>query len=340
MPIWEDMKRIANKYAEDHDTDFVVYFGDIGRPQDVFLIDRCRQRRRRKNLLLMLATRGGDPAVAYRIGRAFQRFYDLDRRSDTNGPDFTIFVPSMCKSAGTILATAASKLIISDFAELGPIEVQFRNPLEAGERISSLAPIQALDSLRAHSKSLFRQHFDQLRFDQTLAFSTKIASEVATSLTVGLLNPVYSQVDPIRLAEVERLLKISGEYTERLSDPQSSSNLKSGAVDRLLVGYPTHNFVIDRKEAGEIFKRIEEPDEALEEFLSDRLRWFAEFCLEDNESPFVSFLSDEPKEPEATGDEQPSGQDAEGEGQAEPEVREENGPNGTEEQNSADSASE
>ena len=265
----------------------------------------------------MLATRGGDASVAYRIGRALQRFYGTqERTSGDQGPEFSVFIPTLCKSAGTILATAASRLIMSDFAELGPIEVQLRNPAEVGERISSLTPIQALESLQRHSKSLFRKHFDQLRFDQSLGLSTKMASEISTGLTVGLLTPMYAQVDPVRLAEVERSLKISGDYAERLT--AGVSNLKSESIQKLLGSYPSHGFVIDAKEARDIFTKVDDPDELLNGLLANDCRWLFDWAANDEQEPYTSFLSDEPKE---NGNGQSSGKSAEGARKAEPKVR-------------------
>lgn len=312
---------IANTYAEENDTDVAVYFGDIVRPHDEFLIEACRQRRRRTNILLMLATRGGDASVAYRLGRAFQKLYKVEERThEGRGPEFTIYIPTLCKSAGTIMATAATKIVMSDFAELGPIDVQLRNPLEVGERTSGLTPIQALESLKRHSKSLFVEHFKQLRFDESLTFSTKMAADVASGLTVGLLSPMYEQVDPIRLAEVERSLKISGDYTERLTDLQVASNLKEGAVARLLGKYPSHGFVIDTREAKELFKRVEEPDNLLAEVITEDIRLFTNWLVDSDRGPLTVFLSDEPEEKD---DAEHSGESAQTDGGGKPEVREE-----------------
>jgi hypothetical protein len=297
----ENMKRIANEYAAEHDTDFVAYFGDMVRPCDEFLIAACRARKRRKNIILMLATRGGDASVAYRLGRAFQKFYKIEERTtDSVSAEFTVFIPTFCKSAGTVLATAATKIVMSDFAELGPIDAQLKNPQEVGERTSGLTPLQALDSLKRQSKSLFAEHFIQLIFDESLMFSTKMAAEIASGLTVGLLSPMYGQLDPIRLAEVERSLKIAGDYTERLIDNRETSNLKDGAVVKLLGTYPSHGFVIDTMEAKKLFKRVEGPCGKLAEMVESE-RWIPNWFLgqdKQDRSPYLAYLSDEPTEKE------------------------------------------
>ena len=323
---WDKLQLFAKEYAEKHNTDFAVYLGDMRRPSDNWLIEACKRRRRRKNLILVLGTRGGDANVAYRIGRAFQKFYKIEERTHAGeGPEFTIFIPMQCKSAGTILATSATKLVMSHHAELGPIDVQLRNPSEVGERTSGLTPIQALDTLKLHSKSFFVDHFNKLRFDENLAFSTKMAAEIASGLTVGLLGPLYQQVDPIRLGEVERSLKISGDYTERLTSHPTASNLNDDAVAKLLGGYPSHGFVIDIKEAKELFKRVDEPDGDLSELVTDEHQGFIDWLIQSQENPIAAFLSDEPPvetvETVEEKNENPSGDGAGAKGKGESKVR-------------------
>ena len=319
---WSNLNLFAKTYAEEHDTDFVVYFGDMRRPSDKWLIEQCQRRRRRKNVILVLGTRGGDAGVAYRIGRAFQKLYRTEERTHADkGPEFTIFIPTLCKSAGTILATSATKLVMSYLAELGPIDVQLRNPSEVGEITSGLTPIQALDTLKLHSKSFFVDHFNQLRFDENLAFSTKMAAEIASGLTVGLLGPLYAQLDPIRLGQVERSLKISADYTERLTSHPTASNLKEDAVVRLLGGYPSHGFVIDIKEAKELFKRVDEPDSNLSELVTEEYRNFIDWLILQPENPVAVFLSDEPTEQAEEQNEKHSGIGAKAKGKGEPKVR-------------------
>lgn len=303
------MMDVVQSASEKYDADVVVYMGDIERPEDDYLIRQCRRRRRRKNVLLVLTTRGGDPSAAYRIARCFQRAYKTVEKSDAKTGrqeerkegDFLVLVTSVCKSAGTILALGADKLFMSEHAELGPIDVQVRKPDEVGERTSGLTPIQALQFLENQSLVLFKRHFAALRFSDDLAFSTKMAADLATNITVGLLTPIYQQIDPIRLAEVDRFLRIASEYGERLG----KNNLKDGALERLLVKYPSHGFVIDRDEANDLFIKVEEPCAELEE-LAKFFKVLADRTL-DGDDNFVYFVSEEP--PQSTQESASSGAD-------------------------------
>lgn len=74
--------------------------------------------------------------------------------------------------------------------------------------------------------------------------STKTASEIASKLVIGLYEPMFAQIDPIRLGEMNAALEIAHAYGNRLDD--KAKNLKQGALSKLINSYPTHGFVIDR----------------------------------------------------------------------------------------------
>lgn len=118
-------------------------------------------------------------------------------------------------------------------------------------------------------------------------------ADIATTATVGLLVPVFGQIDPIRLAEVDRSLRVSAEYGERLGQ----ENLTDGALERLLAKYPTHGVVIDRREADEIFKEIKDPPEDVLE-LAEFCRRIGDIYL-DGERSYFYYLNPEPPPPAA-----------------------------------------
>ncbi len=139
------------------------------------------------------------------------------------------------------------------------------------ERDSGLTPAQALTSLERRSKSLFKEHFEQLRNDPTISLTTRTAVENAANITSGLIRSIYAQIDPMRLGEVERLMGIAAEYGGRLG----KFNVKKDTIPTLLNGYPSHSFVIDRREARELFKNVDIPKESIAKCGED-LRQFGE----------------------------------------------------------------
>src|SRR5262249_26966287 len=143
--------------------------------------------------------------------------------------------------------------------ELGPIDVQIRKVDEVGERGSVLTPKHAMESLQKLALAHFEAFFKDLRFSEELLFTTKLAAEVAKDMSVGLFEQIYGQIDPMRVGEYDRAMRIASEYGQRLG----KANLKEGTLEKLVTGYPAHGFVIDEKEARELFKEVEAPNDDL-----------------------------------------------------------------------------
>ncbi len=113
-----------------------------------------------------------------------------------------------------------------------------------------------------------------------------MSADVAAQLVVGLMGPVYAQLDPARLGEVERHVRVSSEYGERLK----TANVKDRTIARLAGAYPSHGFVIDRREARELFESVEKPIDALEE-LADSLKVIKSKVISSGET-FIKCLTE------------------------------------------------
>lgn len=205
-------------------------------------------KRKQKNCTLFLTTYGGDPDGGYRIGRCLRHNYEQIR----------LVVPSFCKSAGTLVAISADVLVICDLGELGPLDIQVRKPTEVNERSSGLDIQEAMKVVLQHAIEAFRDSLIDIRFGGGL--STKLAAEFASRVATGIAEPLYAQVDPNRLGELQRAMRITHEYGMRLNERRSGpGNLQNDALNRLVAGYPSHGFVIDRKEARALFRNVESP---------------------------------------------------------------------------------
>jgi len=239
------------------DADIYVISGGLYYPLDDETLGKIAAvPARKKSALLILTTFGGDPDVAYRIARGFQRAYSKG--------DFIVLVPWLCKSAGTLLSIGATKLIMTDDSQLGPLDVQVDKPDAIGEKMSGQTPCQSLAFLQEHAFDLFEYSFFELlkRSKRQVTFIT--ATRIATELTTGLLSPVYAHLDPMRLGEYHRDMMIAFEYGKRLGEHNLVSE---AALRRLTHEYPSHSFVIDRDEAKELFINVEEPSPRQTEML-------------------------------------------------------------------------
>ena len=240
-----DLKTIVPTISDKLDADLIVYSGEINRTGYEQISKLCLDEKSRTNAVLILCTYGGDPHAGYRIARAIGHHYG----------SFSVMIPGVCKSAGTLICLGAKELIMGNRSEFGPLDVQVRKKDELFDLGSGLDTIQALSYMQAQAMNAFRSYLIELKADAGL--STKMAAEIASKLATGLFSPIYSQVDPIRLGELQRSIEVAYAYGKRLSD--KSANLKPNALNRLVSQYPSHGFVIDRSEAKELFKSVRPP---------------------------------------------------------------------------------
>jgi hypothetical protein len=292
---------VATKLADATDSDILLYSGDIERPYDDKLIDLCMEKERRKNVLLILCSRGGNPDAAYRMARGLQDHYTK----------FTVLLGGRCKSAGTLIAMGAHELVMSDHAELGPVDVQVGKKDELFETASGLTVLNALTELENKAFELFEKTALRIKFRSDGSVTFKTATLIATELAKGIIAPIMAQVDPMHVGEVSRAMKIGKEYGQRLI--QVSKNLNTDALDHLVDDYPSHGFVIDRKEASDLFvnvRDITEDEAVLTKLLRSAIR-------EPSENPILFFMSKTTKEAENDSDNAPSageGKDSAGAG--------------------------
>lgn len=269
-------KAVTKALSDELNADVLLYSGPIDEPLASRVIEICAVAPRRDNVVLLLASAGGDANAGYRIGRCLQRVFKR----------IAVVIGGPCKSAGTLVALCADELVLSDYAELGPLDVQLWRDDEMFARRSGLTPTQALLSLAQYGHSTFRTHFVRMRFDMLL--STKMSAEIASQMSIGAFKEIYAQIDPMRLGEIDRAMKVAQAYGERLS--RERKNVKPEALMNLLTGYPSHEFVIDRQEAASLFYRVRAPSQREGELLA----LFTTFTREPADRPedgFVDFLS-------------------------------------------------
>ncbi len=218
-------------------------------------IEKARSEGAAEQALLVIATPGGDPHAGFRIARALQHTYQ-------NG--FEALVPRYCKSAGTMIILGATKLHMADQSELGPLDIQIKKGDELYGRSSGLDMTQAVGFLRGEALVSFTDYMHRL-VQQGL--STKIAADISVRLVQSIFNPIAAQIEPLRLAEMQRATAITLSYGARLGE--TGRNVLPGGLEQLVGGYPSHGFVIDRKEARTVFSNVFSPAQKLQDLCYD-----------------------------------------------------------------------
>ena len=243
---------VAQEYGATHNTDVVLYNAPIDNEGFYRLAEACiDQDRVAQNVLLILCTFGGRAEAAYKSARFLQDNYK----------SFTVFIPNQCKSAGTILAIGANKIVMSDFGELGPLDVQVLKQDEFLELSSGAAVVSALELLQEKSFSLFEKFMLEIKERSGGAVTLRTSTDIAASMTVGLFKEIFRQIDPNYLGEMSRNLRVAYEYGRRLAE--IGGNITPSRIHQLVYGYPNHEFVIDRREATDLFHHVDKPDKIL-----------------------------------------------------------------------------
>ncbi len=129
---------------------------------------------------LLLHTFGGNTDVAEKLMGML--------RGHVGGAELRVIVPDFAKSAGTLMALGADKVVMSDMSELGPIDPQ----ILLGDK---LQPVQNL-------LDAYREHADALKRDP---------ENIAAQIMLGKLDPAIlklceAAVDRARQA-AEKLLR-------------------------------------------------------------------------------------------------------------------------------------
>lgn len=239
---------ILSQCQRDHDADLLLVNSPMRNGVDDEIRSQIASRNRiRPNVIVILVTEGGVADVAYRAARTLQANYQK----------VSICIPGWCKSAGTLFAIGGHELIIGDKGELGPLDVQIAVRDEIGDRNSGLILQSALETMRQESFALFETSMMNIKARSGNLVTFRTAADLAVQLTVGLMKPVFEQIDPIKLGDDARSQEIGYHYGLRLN--LQSQNLQGDeALNQLLYGYPSHSFVVDRTEAENLFRNVKQ----------------------------------------------------------------------------------
>lgn len=244
--------------TEKNDSDIFLYSGTISEINVDSFVTLVREKQdRKKNCSLFLTTFGGDPDAGYRLVRIIKRYYS----------DFYLYAFGSCKSTGTLIALGSNMIIMSDFGEFGPLDIQ----LTKDDEMSNTSGFSFLQSLMSLNEQIFRSFessFLNIKQRSGYTITTKTAAEIASKLAIGLVAPISAQLDPVKLGEVQRAIKIAESYGKRLCANRAR-------VTKLIAGYPSHSFVIDFEEAKTIFDNVRfrnEEEAILEQFLFPYIR--------------------------------------------------------------------
>jgi hypothetical protein len=203
-----------HRCCQDYNIIVLFDYGSLAKGDADRIYNSITKFKEKKPLLLVLYSRGGSAGSAYLIGKLC-REYANDK--------FTITVPRMAKSAATLICCAANEIHMGSLSELGPIDPQIND-----------LPALGLKYSVEHIAELVKRY---------------------PSSSDMLAKYLHSSLPLINLGYYERVAESSTQYAEKLLSTHKD-NLKRPSKDiatELVYKYKDHGFVIDKKEAEEIF---------------------------------------------------------------------------------------
>jgi membrane-bound ClpP family serine protease len=171
---------------------------------------------------LFLQSSGGFLDSAYKNVRILKEYCS----------ELNVIVPLMAKSAATVMCLGANEIVMTVFAELGPIDPIVPNPSNPQIHV----PARAI-----------RDFFEFLSSTET-AEKSMVDIQIKEKMAVAL--------DPYLIGSYQTALKSAKQIAEKLLKENAlkgkNASVIDDAVKKLTEEYFSHSFVIDRNEAREI----------------------------------------------------------------------------------------
>jgi len=248
---------IANECAEELQSSFLLmYYSQAEKAgmysPDVSLVYTLLRRvDKTKPLAVFIHSGGGDIHTAYKLVKLFHKCCE-----------YKSIIPEFAKSAATLVAIGADKILMSPIAELGPLDpiIQFEN----GTEIPAFAIRNAPKVLEREIESCKDPEVRKLKAEH-------------------ILGPIAVKIDPYVLADVSDTPELAKRYGKKIL---LARGYKGPTAERIVnrlteLGAPSHGYVVDLEEAKNLELRAEEMDEkveALSSLLLHVLRMYESAC--------------------------------------------------------------
>jgi hypothetical protein len=198
-----------------------------------------------KTIHLVLDSGGGSLDSAFRTARFLRRFAQRLR----------VYVPRRAKSAATLIAVSADEIVMSPFAELGPLDTQIRDPRNPTKDISALDCYQSVDYVREFGLQTVPAALSTLLLETQARIPLSELITTSTNFALGGVSPMLSTVKALDFGGWGRTLKIGETYARALLRDLGTEDADRTAqriAKKLVYAYPHHPYPIDIKEASSL----------------------------------------------------------------------------------------
>lgn len=192
-----------------------------------------------KGLDVFLYTRGGDTNSVWPIACLLREF----------DPDFEVLVPFRAHSAGTMLALAAKRIVMTRLGELSPIDPTTGNQFNPVDPVNTSARMGiSVEDMRAY-QDFVKDTFGLGRTND----ATEQPSPADQALLQPFMQKLADEVHPLALGNVHRVHELVSRLAKKLMAFHAlpGRNLE-GIVKKLTIETYSHLHMIGREEAKEI----------------------------------------------------------------------------------------
>lgn len=229
---FSESQEIINKLEEKIGFKLIVYYtcpeAKIISVHADLLYEQLKTLKTQENLGLVIISGGGDPTAALRLASLVR---DYCQR-------LTIFVPTICASAATMLALAGNKVVMTPIGYLTAIDVSL---------IHTLNP-------RDPTGNPTRVSVDQTQ--RIIKFLNDEGPAKTENNQEGTYRTLFKYLHPLALAELDRSSSLSEMIACRImmlhSNTYGGEEKIRSIANKLVKNYPMHGYPILYKEATEI----------------------------------------------------------------------------------------
>lgn len=265
-----ELKQLCKKFADIRKSAVVGIFlpEEPLLPEHLLEIQKCITKERVKDLAVILHSSGGD------INSTYQIIELLRSRCE----HMITVIPLYAKSAASLFILGSDKIIMGELAETGPLDSQIVEREKGGRKYTSaLNPFKTLEELQKFSLGTLDVTVKLLltRAD----FSVEEAIKHAMEFTARISAPLFSQLNTEKIGVYSRALAVGRDYGERLIKrygKKENIENRDTILEKLIRGYPSHDYIIDYKELGEVGFDVSLPSNNEKEILEGIVEYLLE----------------------------------------------------------------
>jgi len=194
---------------------------------------------------VVLNSSGGSAEDAYRMIRTFrEKYYTVN-----------VIVPFWAKSAATLFAFGANRLVLHECGELGPIDAQIPKDDERDpEAWSSALDVQSsVAEIEKRSREGMLEMFTLMRGGENseiVRIGRKALAEMLLDYSAKFYAPLLQKIEPMEMGQRARVLNVGKMYARRILK-QYNSTTTDKQIEELLYFLvyecPDHGYVVDHQ---------------------------------------------------------------------------------------------